>query len=69
MLEPIRGFKDYVPPESEVLTWICDNFKEVARLFGYREVKTPTIENFKLFALKSGEEIRNSMYVFIDKGG
>lgn len=69
LLEPIRGFRDYTPPESEVLTWICDNFKEVARSFGYREIKTPTIENFKLFALKSGEEIRNSMYVFVDKGG
>ncbi|MEM0027721.1 MAG: histidine--tRNA ligase [Ignisphaera sp.] len=68
LLEPIRGFRDYVPPESDAITWICDNFKEVARLFGYREVKTPTVENFKLFALKSGEEIRNSMYVFKDKG-
>lgn len=69
LLEPIRGFRDYTPPESEVLTWICNSFKEVAELFGYREVKAPTIENFKLFALKSGEEIRNSMYVFVDKGG
>jgi len=68
LLEPIRGFKDYTPPESEAITWICDNFKEVAKSFGYKEVKTPTVENFKLFALKSGEEIRNSMYVFKDKG-
>lgn len=69
LLEPIRGFKDYTPPESDVLTWICDAFKEVVRSFGYREVRTPTVESFKLFALKSGEEIRNSMFVFVDKGG
>ncbi|MEM3980722.1 MAG: histidine--tRNA ligase, partial [Ignisphaera sp.] len=33
------------------------------------EIKTPTIESFQLFALKSGEEIRESMFVFKDKAG
>ncbi len=66
--EPIRGFRDYIPPESEVLSWICNVFREVVESFGYREIKTPTVESFKLFAMKSGEEIRESMYVFKDKG-
>lgn len=67
--EPLRGFRDYLPPDSETLTWICDTFKEVARLFGYREIKTPTVESTKLFEAKSGEEIKKSMFVFVDKGG
>jgi len=68
-LEPVRGMRDYTPPDSESLTWLTDVFKEIAMSYGYREVKTPTIELFLLFALKSGEEIRRSMYVFKDKAG
>jgi len=68
-LEPLRGMRDYVPPESEELSYIESTFAETARLFGYREVRPPTVERFELFALKSGEEIRRSMYVFRDKAG
>jgi histidyl-tRNA synthetase len=68
LYEPIRGFRDYIPPESETLSWICETFREVVKSFGYREIRTPTVESFKLFAIKSGEEIRESMYVFKDKG-
>ncbi len=68
-LDPLRGTHDYTPPESEVLEWIIDNFKKVVESYGYRNIRTPIIERFELFALKSGEEIRRSMYVFKDKAG
>ncbi|RLG87117.1 MAG: histidine--tRNA ligase [Thermoprotei archaeon] len=68
-LEPVRGMRDVLPPESEAITWLCNRFREVARSYGYREILTPTIERFQLFSLKSGEEIRRSMYVFKDKAG
>lgn len=67
--EPLRGFKDYIPPESEILSWITQTFVDVAKRFGYREIRTPTVESFQLFALKSGEEIRESMFIFKDKAG
>lgn len=67
--EPIRGFRDYTPPESELISWICESFSDVVKRFGYREIRTPTVESFQLFALKSGEEIRESMFVFKDKAG
>ncbi|MEM1541339.1 MAG: histidine--tRNA ligase [Ignisphaera sp.] len=67
--EPVRGFRDYIPPESELLTWVCQTFAEVVKRFGYIEVRTPTVESFQIFALKSGEEIRESMFVFKDKAG
>jgi histidyl-tRNA synthetase len=67
--EPIRGFRDYIPPESEVLSWITQSFADIVKKFGYREVRTPVVESFQLFALKSGEEIRESMFVFKDKAG
>jgi len=67
--EPLRGFKDYIPPESEILSWITQMFVDVVKRFGYREIRTPTVESFQLFALKSGEEIRESMFIFKDKAG
>lgn len=67
--EPLRGFKDYIPPESEILSWITQTFVDVVKRFGYREIRTPTVESFQLFALKSGEEIRESMFIFKDKAG
>jgi len=68
-LEPVRGFRDYIPPESDELSAIEEAFRRVAMSFGYREVRTPTVERFELFALKSGEEIRKTMFVFKDKAG
>jgi histidyl-tRNA synthetase len=67
--EPLRGFKDYIPPESEILSWITQTFVDVVKRFGYREIRTPIVESFQLFALKSGEEIRESMFIFKDKAG
>ncbi len=68
-LEPVRGMRDIVYPESEIIDLLIDEFKRIVRSYGFRRVYTPTIERFELFALKSGEEIKRSMYVFKDKAG
>ncbi len=68
-LDPLRGFRDLLPPESTGLTLLASIFAEEAERHGYSEVRPPTLERFELFALKSGEEIRRSMYVFHDKAG
>ncbi len=68
-LEPLRGMRDVVPPESEDMEFVIESFCEIAKRYGYRRIFTPTLERFELFALKSGEEIRKTMYVFVDKGG
>jgi len=68
-LEPVRGMRDILEPESKYLDFIIKTFKNVAELYGYEYVVPPTIERFKLFAIKSGPEIERSMYVFKDKAG
>lgn len=67
--EPVRGFRDILPPESEFLRTITKKFVDVVRSYGYNEVVPPTVELFELFAAKSGPEISRSMYVFRDKAG
>ncbi|ABM80802.1 histidine--tRNA ligase [Hyperthermus butylicus] len=68
-LEPLRGFRDILEPDSKALTLLAQKFAKLAELHGYEEVIPPTLERFELFALKSGEEIRRTMYVFRDKAG
>ncbi|MCD6428005.1 MAG: histidine--tRNA ligase [Desulfurococcales archaeon] len=68
-LEPVRGMRDILPPDSEGISVLIREFQHVAELYGYRYVIPPTIELFKLFAIKSGPEISKSMYVFSDKAG
>ncbi len=68
-LDPLRGFRDILPPESEQLASLATIFSRTARRRGYRAIVPPTLERFELFALKHGEEIRRSMYVFRDKAG
>jgi len=64
-----RGMDDLLPGEMVLKRRIEDVIRDVFRLYGYLEVETPTVEYYELFAVKSGEEIRERMFDFIDKGG
>jgi len=69
LLDTPRGMDDLLPREMALKRRIEDVIREVFKLYGYLEVETPTVEYYELFALKSGEEIRERMFDFIDKGG
>lgn len=64
---PPRGMRDIVSPEAELYEYLFSEFKYTATRHGFKPIITPTIEYFKLFEAKSGEEIKRSMYVFEDK--
>ncbi len=66
--EPMRGMEDYFDVDSKIIRWIESNFRETVEKAGYKEAMTPIVEDFELFSLKGGEELRNTMYVFKDKG-
>ena len=44
-----RGMRDMLPPEMERFRRIENAFREVSLGWGYREVRTPTIEHLYLF--------------------
>ncbi|MBB5253123.1 histidine--tRNA ligase [Sulfurisphaera ohwakuensis] len=67
--EPVRGMKDYYGEELYKIKVVENAFLKIVKLAGYQEVETPIVEDFQLFALKGGEELRNTMYVFKDKAG
>ncbi|MBP1358265.1 MAG: histidine--tRNA ligase [Sulfolobus sp.] len=65
--EPVRGMKDYYGDELYKIKAVERAFLKTVKLADYKEVETPIVEEFDLFALKGGEELRNTMYVFKDK--
>lgn len=66
--QTVRGMRDLLSDEAEMLTFVMNKARETAGLYGYREVITPVIEPYELLSAKSGEEIRQRMFTFKDLG-
>ncbi|MFQ3587250.1 MAG: histidine--tRNA ligase [Fimbriimonadaceae bacterium] len=67
-----RGTQDVLPADSFRWQRLEAEFRELCRLYGYREIRTPTFEDTDLFIRSSGETsdiVSKQMYSFVDKGG
>ena len=67
-----RGTQDVPPEESYTWQWAEQTFRDVCRLYGYREIRTPTFEETELFTRSIGEAtdiVTKEMYTFDDRGG
>ncbi|MBX3120277.1 MAG: histidine--tRNA ligase [Fimbriimonadaceae bacterium] len=67
-----KGTKDVLPDQSHLWQHLEGAFREVCRLYGYREIRTPVFEETELFTRSSGdtsEVVTKQMYDFVDKGG
>jgi histidyl-tRNA synthetase len=69
LFRTVRGMRDFLPEEAELMKHIENRAREIAQLYRYREVITPVVESYELLAAKAGEEIRSRMYTFRDLGG
>jgi histidyl-tRNA synthetase len=69
MFKTVRGMRDFLPRDAEKLRYVEHISRKLAALYGYEEILTPVVEFYDLLAAKSGEEIRQRMYVFTDLGG
>ncbi len=68
----LRGFRDLLPPDSTRFAAIEAAAREVFRLYGYHELRIPTIELKELFVKSTGETtdiVEKEMYAFTDGGG
>ena len=71
-LQPVRGTYDLLPDEYRRFRHIVETARDVARLYGYREMATPIFEFTELFARGIGETtdvVSKEMYTFQDRGG
>ena len=63
-LQPPRGTRDFYPEDLRLRDWLFDQFRAVARSFGFEEVDAPVVEHAELFTRKAGEEIVEQLYHF-----
>ncbi len=66
--QTIRGMRDLLEKEAAILNFIICKAKETAQLYNYKEVITPVVEPYELLSAKSGEEMRQRMFIFKDLG-
>jgi histidyl-tRNA synthetase len=66
--QPVRGMRDLIGEEAQLFTTIISKARQTAELYGYLEVITPHVEPLELLSAKSGEEIRQRMFIFKDLG-
>jgi len=64
----VRGMRDFLPKEANMMNFITEAARRTARLYGYDEIITPVVESYELLAAKAGEEVRLRMYAFKDLG-
>lgn len=66
----LQGFKDILPDEQRYWQMVERVATEVAELYGYRRIETPTLEETSLFRRTSGEGtdiVEKEMYSFDDR--
>jgi len=71
MIKAIRGTKDILPSESCRWQEIETCSRNIFRLFGYSEIRTPVIEETGLFVKSVGEDtdiVKKEMFSFVDRG-
>jgi len=59
-----RGTRDFLPEDMAKRDYVEGIIKEVFESYGFQRIQTPTFEEFKLFATRSGPEIREGMFTF-----
>ena len=67
-LQPVKGTRDFYPPDMARRNWIIDGWKKVALRNGFEEYDGPIFEYLRLFQLKSGDEIAEQLFSMTDRG-
>jgi histidyl-tRNA synthetase len=75
-MDRLPGFRDFYPEpvphpdlwSAELRQYIFEQWRTMARRYGFREYDGPPLEALELFTTKSGDEIVGQLYNFKDKG-
>jgi histidyl-tRNA synthetase len=68
-IPPVKGTRDFYPPDMAVRNFIIDGWKKVSLRNGFEEYDGPIFEYLKMFQLKSGDEIAEQLFSLKDRGG
>ena len=67
-MQRLPGFRDFYPDECAFRNYLFENWRRVARSFGFQEYDGPTLEPTELYKRKSGEELKTQLFRFVDQG-
>src|SRR5882724_5101227 len=67
-MQPLTGFRDFLPAACAERNYIFAKWREVAGRYGFVEFDGPVLEELDLYKKKSGDEIVRQLYEFVDKG-
>lgn len=68
----IKGTQDTLPSQSYMVQFIEQSVLEIAKNYGYKEIRVPVFEHTELFQRGVGDTtdvVQKEMYTFEDKGG
>jgi len=71
-VKAVKGMRDILPPATAVWNHVDAVAREVFRTYNYQEIRTPILEETKLFARGVGAEtdiVGKEMYTFEDRDG
>lgn len=71
MISIPKGTKDMLPSNSHKWQFVEEKAREVARLYNFKEIRTPVFEHTELFSRGVGDTtdiVNKEMYTFEDKG-
>jgi histidyl-tRNA synthetase len=71
-VQPVRGTQSLLGEDADRLARVVEAFDRVRRLYGFKRVEVPTIEQTSVFARTIGETtdvVSKEMYSFEDRGG
>ena len=71
-VQPVRGTQSLLGEDADRLATVVAAFDKVRRLYGFKRVEVPTIEQTGVFARTIGETtdvVSKEMYSFEDRGG
>ncbi len=63
-----KGTRDFSPEEMAKRNYIFDTIKDVYRLYGYRQIETPAMENLSTLMGKYGEEGDKLLFKILNSG-
>lgn len=68
-IRPLNGFRDFYPASFAERAHVFSVWRRVAARYGFVEYDGPPVEPLELYTRKSGAEIVDQLYNFVDKGG
>ncbi len=67
-MQPLPGFRDFLPADCAARNYIFSTWRDTARRHGFVEWDGPILEPTELYKKKSGPEIVDQLFNFVDKG-